>query len=107
MFDARVNVGGKLELSFPARHNAALLVMKGEVTINGATQASVNDFVLFKNVGERIAIEASSETQLLVLSGEPIDEPVVQYGPFVMNTPQEIQEAISDFNHGKFGYLED
>jgi len=81
--------------------------MKGEVTINGATQANVNDFVLFKNAGERIAIEASSEAQLLVLSGEPIDEPVVQYGPFVMNTSQEIQEAISDFNHGKFGYLED
>jgi redox-sensitive bicupin YhaK (pirin superfamily) len=107
MFDARLNAGGRLELSFPPRHNAALLVMKGEVAINGATQASVNDFVLFKNVGERIAIEANSEAELLVLSGEPIDEPVVQYGPFVMNTPQEINEAISDFNHGKFGYLED
>jgi redox-sensitive bicupin YhaK (pirin superfamily) len=81
--------------------------MKGEVTINGATKASVNDFVVFKNVGEHIAIEASSEAQLLVLSGEPIDEPVVQYGPFVMNTQQEIREAISDFNRGKFGHLED
>jgi redox-sensitive bicupin YhaK (pirin superfamily) len=107
VFDARLNAGGKLELLFPARHNSALLVMKGEVTINGATPGSVNDFVLFENVGERIAIEARSEAQLLVLSGEPIDEPVVQYGPFVMNTSQEIQEAISDFNHGKFGYLED
>ena len=107
VFDARLNAGGKLELSFPARHNAALLVMKGEVAINGATKASGNDFVVFKNVGERIAIEASSEAQLLVLSGEPIDEPVVQYGPFVMNTQQEIQQAIFDFNRGKFGYLED
>jgi quercetin 2,3-dioxygenase len=107
VFDTRLNTSGKLELSFSARHNAALLVMKGEVTINGATKVSVNDFVVFKNVGERIAIEASSEAQLLVLSGEPIDEPVVQYGPFVMNTQQEIQEAISDFNRGKFGHLED
>jgi len=107
VFDARLNASGKLELSFPAPHNAALLVMKGEVTINGAAKAGVNDFVLFKNVGERIAVEASSEAQLLVLSGEPIDEPVVQYGPFVMNTQQEIQQAISDFNRGKFGYLED
>ena len=75
--------------------------------INRATKAIVNDFVVFKNVGERIAIEASSGAQLLVLSGEPIDEPVVQYGPFVMNTREEIREAISDFNRGKFGYLED
>jgi quercetin 2,3-dioxygenase len=107
VFDARLNAGGKLELSFPARHNAALLVMKGGVRLNGATKASANDFVVFKNVGERIALEASSDAQLLVLSGEPIDEPVVQHGPFVMNTQQEIREAISDFNRGRFGHLED
>jgi redox-sensitive bicupin YhaK (pirin superfamily) len=107
LFDARLNASGKLELSFPPPHNAAVLVMNGDVTINGPTKASVNDLVMFKNVGEHIAIEASSDAQLLVLSGEPIDEPVVQYGPFVMNTQQEIREAISDFNRGKFGYLED
>jgi redox-sensitive bicupin YhaK (pirin superfamily) len=107
VFDARLNAGGTLELSFPARHNAALLVMQGAVTINGATEASVDDFVLFENDGERIAVEASAEAQLLVLSGEPIDEPVVQYGPFVMNTKREIEEAIADFNRGRFGHLDD
>ena len=63
--------------------------------------------MLFANEGERIAIEADAEAHLLVLNGEPIDEPVVQYGPFVMNTEREIREAITDFNHGKFGHLED
>jgi len=107
VFDARLSRGGKLELSFPARNNAAVLVMKGEVAINGSATARSDDFVLFDNVGERISIDASAETQLLVLSGEPIDEPVVQHGPFVMNTEQEIEQAILDFNSGRFGYLED
>ena len=75
--------------------------------INGATKARENEFVLFKNAGEHIAIEASSDAQLLVLNGQPIAEPVVQYGPFVMNTEQEIREAFADFSSGKFGYLED
>jgi quercetin 2,3-dioxygenase len=80
--------------------------MKGTVKING-TQAVMNDFIVFKNQGERVLVQADSEAQLLVLSGEPIDEPVVQYGPFVMNTEQEIQQAIEDYNSGKFGTLED
>jgi len=106
VFDARVNAGGRLDLAFPARQNTALLVMKGEIDIDG-TKARTNDFVLFKNVGERITIEAASDAQLLVLSGEPIDEPIVQYGPFVMNSEREIVQAFADFNGGKFGRLED
>ncbi len=66
-----------------------------------------NDFVLFKNAGEKISLVASSDAQLLVLNGEPIAEPIVQYGPFVMNTEQEIHQAFADFRSGKFGYLED
>lgn len=107
VFDARLRAGAKLELSFPARHNAALLVMKGEIRINGGTPGREDDFVLFKNLGERISIEASSEAHLLVLSGEPIDEPVVQHGPFVMNSGREIAQAIHDFNNGLFGHLDD
>jgi quercetin 2,3-dioxygenase len=105
ILDARLNANGSAEFSFEERHNAALLVMKGTVKING-TQAVMNDFIVFKNQGERVFVQAESEAQLLVLSGEPIDEPVVQYGPFVMNTDQEIQQAIEDYNSGKFGTLE-
>ena len=107
IYDARLSARGQVEFSFPARQTVALLVMKGDIAINGASEARANDFVLFKNAGERISIVASSDAQLLVLNGEPIAEPVVQYGPFVMNTEQEIRQAFADFNSGKFGYLED
>lgn len=106
VFDVRLNAKGKVELRFPRQHNAGLLVMKGTLTVNG-TRAAMHEFVLFKNAGERVQIEATSEAQLLVLSGEPIAEPVVQYGPFVMNTEREIHQAFADFSSGKFGHLED
>lgn len=107
IYDVRLQASGKIELELPARNTAALLVMKGNVTINTAASAGVNDFVLFQKTGEHIAIEASSDAQLLVLGGEPIGEPVVQYGPFVMNSEREIAQAIRDFTAGKFGRLED
>lgn len=106
LLDVRLNPGGRVDLTFPARHNLGLLVMKGDVTLSGA-KATLHDLAIFKNRGERVHAQASSEAQILVLSGEPIDEPVVQYGPFVMNTEREIAQAISDFNRGKFGDLED
>ena len=107
VFDLRLNPGGKVDFAFPARDNAGLLVMDGAITINGRAQATRDDFVVFGNDGDRIALEASAGTRLLILSGEPIGEPVVQYGPFVMNTEAEIRQAITDFNGGKFGRLED
>jgi redox-sensitive bicupin YhaK (pirin superfamily) len=104
LFDVRLNAGGKAELSIPARHNVGVLVMKGDVAF-GDRKARANELVLFENDGDRIVIEAASDAQLLVLGGEPIDEPVVQYGPFVMNSEREIREAIVDFNSGKFGRI--
>jgi redox-sensitive bicupin YhaK (pirin superfamily) len=106
IFDARLNKGGKVEFSFSPRQTAAVLVMSGDLTVNDAKLAS-NDFVLFKNAGERVSIRASSAAQLLVLNGEPIGEPIVQHGPFVMNSREEIAQAIDDYNAGKFGYLAD
>jgi redox-sensitive bicupin YhaK (pirin superfamily) len=106
MLDAKLRAGGRAEFSFPATHNAAILVMQGEVTLEGR-RAGANDFVLFAHDGERVTVAAQTEAQLLVLAGEPIDEPVVAYGPFVMNTVREIQQAITDFNQGKFGELAD
>jgi redox-sensitive bicupin YhaK (pirin superfamily) len=105
MFDVRLNAKGRLQLSFPSEQNAGLLVLRGQATVNEKTQGRALDFVLFKNQGEDIVIQAAEEAHLLVLNGEPINEPVVQHGPFVMNTPQEIRQAAIDFQTGKFGRL--
>ena len=106
MFDVSLDAGGRADFAFPARHNLAILVMQGEVAIHDEA-VRTNDFVLFANEGEAVAVEARSDARLLVLAGEPIDEPVVSYGPFVMSTEGEIRQAMLDFQAGKFGALED
>jgi hypothetical protein len=93
-----------LTTSLPANQNTILLVVNGEISINGET-ANLYDLVLFKNEGEEINIRAQKESVLLLLSGEPINEPIAQYGPFVMNTHRELQEAFEEFQSGKFGVL--
>jgi hypothetical protein len=105
LWDVRLNQGGKLEASFAARQNLAVLVLEGDVVVNGKV-AAARDLVVFENEGEGLSVVAPGEAHVLVLNGEPIDEPVVFYGPFVMNTADEIHKAIEDFNAGKFGYLD-
>ncbi len=107
VFDARLAAGGKLELPIAGRENLSVLVMSGDIVVGAETAAKQGDFVLFKNEGELATLEAKSQAHLLVLGGEPIGEPVVQYGPFAMNTKQEIAQAYQDYRSGKFGYLED
>ncbi|HTJ91986.1 MAG TPA: pirin family protein [Pararobbsia sp.] len=107
MLDIHVDASGRAEFAFPARENVGLMVLDGHVTINGHAEAKTYDFVLFDNAGEQITVEASKDSHLLILAGEPIDEPVVQYGPFVMNTEQEIHQAMLDFNAGHFGHMDD
>jgi redox-sensitive bicupin YhaK (pirin superfamily) len=96
---------GSLTLHFPSYYNTGLLIVKGNAQINGQ-MASSNHFVLLANDGENINISASEESTILILAGEPIQEPLVAYGPFLMNTWEEIEQAISDFNLGKFGVLD-
>ncbi|MCO5946061.1 pirin family protein [Mucilaginibacter flavidus] len=105
MFDIKLNKGGKVSAGIPVIHNSVLLVIDGKVTVN-AQQLDEHDFVLFKNEGEEIAITADETAVVLLLSGEPINEPIAQYGPFVMNTHKELQVAFQEFQSGKFGVLE-
>lgn len=106
VYNARLKKGAKAIFSFPAGYNTGLLVIEGTTSIN-ETVVSTDHFVLFKNEGEDITVEATQDTIILVLSGEPIDEPIAAYGPFLMNTWQEVEEAIESVSRGKFGVLED
>ena len=107
VFDARLAAGARLDLPISAAENLSVLVMSGEVQINGTVRAGPSDLVLFKNEGEVATICANSSAHLLVLGGEPIAEPLVQYGPFAMNTKQEIAQAFEDYRRGAFGVLAD
>lgn len=105
-YNARLKKGAQLELSFPQNYNTALLVIEGNVKVN-EINAHADHFVLMKNDGETFSLKTTEDSVILVLSGEPINEPVVAYGPFVMNTWEEIEKAMNDVNAGKFGVLED
>ncbi|HET8809832.1 MAG TPA: pirin family protein [Flavobacteriaceae bacterium] len=107
MFNAKLNKGGKATFEFPANYNTALLVLEGNIVINGKEETPTDHLALMANDGETFEIEASNDAVVLVLSGEPINEPIAAHGPFVMNTKEELIEAFNDFNNGKFGYLED
>jgi redox-sensitive bicupin YhaK (pirin superfamily) len=102
MLDVRLVAGGKLEASLPATYNALAVVARGRVTAGGRT-AAAGELVLFANDGAQLALSADEESHVIVLAGEPIDEPVVQYGPFVMNTAAEINQAFVDLERGGFG----
>lgn len=106
MLDIELEPKGRATFRIPAKENAALVVMKGAVRLNDADDAKESDFVLFKNEGDELVVEAKAKAHLLLLTGEPIHEPVVSYGPFVMNTKAEIVQAFQDFESGKYGHLE-
>ena len=106
VYNARLKKGSDVTLHFPSNYNTGLLVIDGTTKLN-ETHVPADHFVLFKNEGEEIQIEAVDDTIILILSGEPIDEPIAAYGPFLMNTWQEVEEAIESVSRGKFGILED
>ncbi|MBT2621101.1 MULTISPECIES: pirin family protein [Chryseobacterium] len=107
MMNAKLKAGGKADFHFPDHYNTAALVIEGSIMVNGSEKAASDQFVLFENQGEDFTIEASEDAIVLIISGEPIKEPIFPHGPFVMNTREEIMQAFEDFNTGKFGYLED
>lgn len=107
MYNARLNNGAKATFNFPANYNTGMVVIEGTIKVNGNEIANTDQFIHFKNEGEEIAIEALADSVILILSGEPINEPITAYGPFLMNTGEEIQQALADYNEGKFGYLEE
>ncbi|EKN4714344.1 pirin family protein [Yersinia enterocolitica] len=106
VWDIRLNQGKSAEFSLPDGWNTALIVLRGTVQVNGDAIARDAEMVLLDSAGSNVTIEANNDAVLLLLSGEPIDEPIIGYGPFVMNTQEQIAEAIADFNSGRFGSMD-
>jgi redox-sensitive bicupin YhaK (pirin superfamily) len=104
LFDVELLKGKGAVVPLPEGHMAALLVMKGKIVVNGSLVRE-SEFVTFDKKGSALRIDAHDDAKLLVLGGEPIFEPVAGYGPFVMNTRAELQQAVQDFNVGKMGCL--
>ncbi|MGH7293960.1 MAG: pirin family protein [Polyangiaceae bacterium] len=102
LLDVTLKAGGALPVALPRAHNAMAIVTSGRAHAAGRP-AGTGELVLFNNDGPTLELRAEQDAHVLVLAGEPIDEPIVQYGPFVMNTREEIVQAFEDFEAGRFG----
>lgn len=105
VWDVRLDQGGAVRFNVPAGRTAALVVLRGTVLVNGRDVVREAQLVQFDREGDGLELEANTDAIVLLLSGEPIDEPIVGYGPFVMNTESEIRQAMDDFNSGRFGRI--
>ncbi len=105
VWDVQLKKDGMVKLELPEGHTAAVIVLRGTVEVNGTAVAREAQMVLLEQDGREFTIESNSDARVLILGGEPIDEPIAGYGPFVMNTRTEIQQAVTDFNSGKFGSM--
>jgi quercetin 2,3-dioxygenase len=105
VWDLRLRADRPVRLPVPQGRTLALVVLRGTVQVNGSDIAREGQWVLLDREGADVEIESNGDASVLLLSGEPLNEPVVGYGPFVMNSEKEISEAIDDFNSGRFGRL--
>ncbi|MGN8278221.1 pirin family protein [Pseudomonas sp. SMN5] len=106
VWDIRLNAGKNLTLDLHEGHNTALVVLRGSVQVNDRERVEAGQLALFERAGDQLSLQANNDAAVLLLSGEPIDEPIVGHGPFVMNSEQEIHQAFSDFHSGRFGRME-
>ena len=105
ILDVRLNAGGTVPLPIADGRTLAVVALAGAVKIDGRDELRAGETAVFARDGGAVSLTAETDAKLLVLSGEPIDEPVVAHGPFVMNTVEEIRQAMSDFQSGRFGGL--
>lgn len=106
VFDVRLEAGGSGELKLKAGQNSAIVLLRGDVAVNGSSELKGEARIApLSSSGESVLLEAKAESLLLVLSGEPLDEPVASYGPFVMNTESELKQAFEDYRAGRMGHV--
>ena len=103
VWDLRLAQGGSTRLRLPVGHTAALVVLRGTIMLNGQQLLNQDQIVPLEREHDELEIEANSDAVLLVLGGEPIDEPIIGRGPFVMNSETEIDQAFADLHSGSFG----
>ena len=105
VWDLRLHAGHRVAFDLPAGHTTALFVLHGSLRIDGKHSIRAAELAVMERDGSRLEFEVSEDAIVLLLNGEPLNEPVVGYGPFVMNTQAEIVQAIDDFNSGRFGQI--
>ena len=105
VWDLQLNQSHEVTLHQPAGWSTALVVLEGEIVVNGEGNAREGQLVVLSQKGETLHLAASSHVKVLLMAGEPLQEPIVGYGPFVMNTKAQIAEAVRDFNSGRFGQI--
>jgi redox-sensitive bicupin YhaK (pirin superfamily) len=106
LWDVHLDKDAKVELPFPPGNNASLFLLSGEARVNDKQDLTEAQLAVLDPKGETITLQAKQDSKLLVLGGEPIHEPVVQRGPFVMNDWQEIVQAADDYQSGRMGHLD-
>jgi redox-sensitive bicupin YhaK (pirin superfamily) len=104
LLDARLRAGRQLRLNLREGYSAGLYLVEGKVTVNGEP-ADKGELVVLERKGDEVTIDALADAAVFVMNGAPIDEPVAGYGPFVMNTPGEIQQAFADYHAGRLGKI--
>ncbi|WP_159236459.1 pirin family protein [Raoultella terrigena] len=105
VWDMQLTQGHDVSLRQPAGWSTALVVLEGEVRVNDAENAREGQLVVLSQQGETLHLSATADARVLLLAGEPLGEPIVGYGPFVMNSKTQIAEAVRDFNSGRFGQI--
>lgn len=105
LWDVRLNQGAEHTFDLPESHNLLVLVLDGKILVNNKDEAGAAQLVTFHRGGSQLTITAQTSAKILILSGEPLNEPIVGYGPFVMNTHEEIIQAVQDVQSGKFGQI--
>jgi redox-sensitive bicupin YhaK (pirin superfamily) len=105
LYDLELKAGHHALLTFPEGHNASLFILQGRASVNGGQEAGEAELIVCTRNGSQVAVVAHEDSRLLVMAGEPIDEPIARYGPFVMNSREELIQAVQDYQGGKMGHL--
>jgi len=105
LYDLELKAGHHALLTLPEGHNASLFVLQGRASVNGGQEAGEAELIVCSRNGAQMKVVAHEDSRILVMAGEPIDEPIARYGPFVMNTKAELVQAVNDYQAGKMGHL--